>query len=134
VGHWAWLDCIPEKSDISRREKFGADSPMVDMPELDGADYIIPYLAEVGPATTNGMALSAIGYSEIRQYAAITNTHLTPWDAHMIRHLSRVYVSQHHAAKKPSAQSPYQSEMPIDKARAAIEHSLLKMKVLANGN
>lgn len=133
MGHWAWLDCIPEKSDTSRREKFG-DSPIKEMPELMGADYLIPYLAEIGPAITNGMALLAIGYSEIYHYASITRTHLTPWDAHMLRHLSRVYVSQHHAAKKPSAQSPYQSEMPIDKARAAIEHSLLKMKGLANGN
>lgn len=104
------------------------------MPKLDGADYLISYLAEVGPAITNGMALSAIGYSEIYHYASITRTQLTPWDAHMLRHLSRVYVSQHHAAKSPSSQSPYQSEMPIDQIRSAVEQGFLRMRGLTNGN
>jgi hypothetical protein len=95
-------------------------SPLASLPPVDGAYYLIDYLMELGPANSNGMGLSPVSYSEIRDYSEITNTHLTPWDAHMLRHLSRVYVGQYNLSKEINTPAPYEEAMSLDEKRKAV--------------
>ena len=121
VRHRAWLSCVPDKSDESRYEKYSRiGSPLADLPPVDEAAYLVDYLMEVGPVASGGMAPAAISYSEIAAWAEITSTIISPWDAHMLRYLSRVYVNQYSDSKDIRAQAPWQDSMPIEDRRAAV--------------
>ena len=95
-------------------------SPLAELPPLDGAEYLIDYLMELGPVASGGMGPAPITYSDIKDYAEVTDTDLTPWDAHMLRHLSRVYVGQYNASKEINSPAPYEEAMDLDMKRKAV--------------
>lgn len=112
---------MPDKSDESRYAKYSRiDSPLAGLPPVDECAYLIDYLMEVGPVTSGGMAPAAISYSEIAAWSQITGTVISPWDAHMLRHLSRVYINQYADSKDPRTPAPWQDSMPIEDRRAAV--------------
>lgn len=112
---------MPDKAEESRYEKYHRiGSPMAELPPVEEAGYLIDYLMEVGPVTSGGMSAAAISYSEIAAWSQITGTIISPWDAHMLRYLSRVYVNQYADSKDPRAPAPWQDSMPIEDRRAAV--------------
>jgi len=102
------------------------DSDLLNLPEVQNAEYIIEYLFEVGPSMSNGMGLCPISYTEIKAWMDATKTECSPWDVNMIRHLSRVFISQHHESEKENCPAPfnYIVENDIENARKQIDSQL----------
>ena len=112
---------MPDKEKQPRLDRLQAvGSPLAELPEVDGCEYLITYLMDVGPAANNGMGQAPVSYSEIKAWAELTDTRLSPWDAEMIRRLSRVYVQESIRAKDPGAPAPYRDKLDTAQQRAAV--------------
>lgn len=65
-------------------------------------------LADVGPASfIPGFGAQAISYAEIEAWVRVTGLPVSPWEGQALRHLSRVWVSEHHRAKDKDAAPPW---------------------------
>lgn len=99
------------------------------MPEVDAeVAFILGWLYEIGPTSTNGMGLIAITHGEIRSWRKNVGVPLLPWQARVLRSLSRDYVTEYSAAAAADRAPPWKNDTPVD--RAAVER---KIKNLLRG-
>jgi len=115
VRHSAWLNAIPErpkndKSDkpqLSRRESLKNEP---DMPPVEGAEYLLEYLWEVGPAMSGSMGAGPITHEELRSWTALNGIELQPWEVRFLRRLSHEYLAESQRAEKRDAKAPWKAE------------------------
>lgn len=72
------------------------------MPELEGADYLIGYLWEVGPTVNSG----PVTHQELRAWQAGIGIELQPWEIRFLRRLSGDYLRESFLATKPDSPAP----------------------------
>jgi len=106
---------------------------LAELPEVDGAEYILAYLMEVGPVSHGGMGMAPISYQEIQAWSTLTGTNLSPWDSLMLRQLSRAYVNQYNESKDPHSQAPYEEAMTLEQKRVAVVAGFKGMLRKSNG-
>lgn len=80
---------------------------MPDMPPLDRGGYLVGYLIEIGPTMAAGMGAGPITHGEIRDWQDNTGIELQPWEAHLLRRLSREYLAESHRAEKLGCVPPW---------------------------
>lgn len=85
-----------------------------------GAEYLLAFFMEVGPSVSTGMGMAPIGFSDIEAWRNLTETNLTPWDALMLRQMSRAYVNQYAESRDPRCPAPYEEAMTLEQKRAAV--------------
>lgn len=71
------------------------------------AEYLLGYLMEIGPTSQGGAGPAPIGHGEIAHWQSNTGIELTAWEARTLRHLSREYLGEMHAAESPVRPAPY---------------------------
>ena len=133
VRHSAWLNAIPErpkndKSDkprLSRRESLKNEP---DMPPVEGAEYLLEYLWEVGPAAAAGMGEGPVTHEELLAWQSNTGIELSTWEARTLRRLSCDYVSESRAAEKLDAKAPWRAA----DAKPEISDTQQALRALAN--
>ena len=76
------------------------------MPVINGAEYLISHLALMGWATSGGMGMLPLSFTEIKDYMETTSTPFTPDEVILIRQMSQHYVRWLNT-KDPSAKAPY---------------------------
>lgn len=76
------------------------------MPDLDGAEYLVDALSEIGEGKHSGDRLVPIGWEDIDAWISSTGSRMTPGELAGLRKLSSAYVSQHYAAQDPACMSP----------------------------
>lgn len=103
VRQTAWLNAIPEKSKRPRRETTSRE-----LPPIEGGGYLIDILFEIGPIKPAGMG-AQIGIEETDLLAWQQNQQvaLYPWEAKLIRLLSREYAAMAMEARDPLCSAPY---------------------------
>lgn len=77
------------------------------MPDIDGGEYLIGYLRELGFCQSNGMGVSELSFQEISAWMHATGLRLNPWEALTLKKLSSEYVAQLHASKDPLEPAPF---------------------------
>lgn len=87
-----------------------------------------------------GMGPAPISYTDIHHWVAITQTEITPWDAHVLRELSKAYVVQLNSSKDPNTPPPYcatptqeQREDVTNKFKAFVKQRNSKKRGLGRG-
>lgn len=75
-----------------------------------GAQYLLGYLFEIGPAVPVGMGDGPITHCEIAAWMANTGIRLTPWEARTLRRLSKDYVREASWATQSSQPAPWVAE------------------------
>ena len=121
VRQLAWLQAVPESKNIAKgqeritRAKQMEDNPMP-LPKVDGCNYLIDYLFEVGPVSTNGMGIGAVSFSEMDAWQSLCGHDLTPWEAITLKSMSAAYVQEAHKAESPTAPPPW-IEVPDEEKR-----------------
>lgn len=75
-----------------------------------GAQYLLGYLFEIGPAVPVGMGDGPITHCEIAAWMANTGIRLTPWEARTLRRLSVDYVREASRATQSSHPAPWVAE------------------------
>ncbi len=74
--------------------------------DVGPAWYLVEWLFDIGPL----VAGSPITYSEIESWSRVKNIEITPWEAHMMKRLSRAYEDQSIKSRSKTCPSPYLSE------------------------
>lgn len=77
----------------------------VEYPKLNGADYLLQHIKNIGMGSSNGFGLSPITYLEIQSYADLNGYEFTPNEINTLREMSVKYC-QFIQDKNPNAQKP----------------------------
>lgn len=105
-----------DKSDrplLSRLEKLKADKGenyAPDMPPVDGGEYLLGYLFEVGPTLAAGMGAGPITQQELRAWQLNLGLTLGPWEVRCLRRLSIEYLNQSHKSEKRDCPAPWKAD------------------------
>lgn len=113
----AWLNATPRpaagsdtqsppKPKKTRREQLEAQGAEIDGPP-NPAPEIIAWLFEAGPAGHAGMGATALSWAEITEWQRNSGVRLMPWQARLLRRLSRDYVAQASKAEEPDCPAPW---------------------------
>lgn len=133
VRYSAWLSAVPErakddKSDLplvsrfeARRQRWVAEKRGrlpedydPEMPPLNGTEFLIGFLFEVGPVMPVGMGVGRITHSELRDWMDNTGVELDAWQARTLCELSQEYAAENHRASKQDCPPPWTSgEAPM---------------------
>lgn len=68
---------------------------------------------EVGLIHSNGMGPCEVSHQEIAAWRDVTGVELKPWQAILIKRLSREFVSAVHEFADPNARQPYSGNPPM---------------------
>lgn len=78
------------------------------MPPLeDGEQYLLQLLTEAGTASSNGMGLSGLSWSELESWCKCLDVELSTWELLLIHTLSREYATEYSLASDKDRPAPY---------------------------
>lgn len=112
----------------------GSESPLLEMPDVGYASYILDYLFEVGLYGVGGMSITPISWLEIQAWSQLVNVKLTPFEAQILKSLSKSFVDQYNLSDETLVPSPYQ---PVDIDQSAVSNrvaSVLRSLAANNGS
>lgn len=112
VRQQAWLATAPdrdkhEKTDPEPRIKaMAARGEHIPIPP-NPARYLTDWLFEIGPSVPGGMAPAPIGWRDITAWQDLTGVELLPWEARVLRRLSRDFVTASREARERNCPMPW---------------------------
>lgn len=83
------IERAERKGDTAKADKHRGELDGPDMPE--GAEYLVQMFYEVGPCEYNGVGSIPLSFKEIHSWSMLTKNELLPWEATLLKSLSRVY-------------------------------------------
>ena len=133
----AWLHATPKPDARSRRgreEPATARLSRIDdlkrkkinppMPP-NPAPHITDWLIEMGLTEAAGMGAVPISSRELAAWQDNTNVRLAPWEARLIRELSKAYLAEGRIAESETCPPPWRA--PVTQRELDIEESQLRM-------
>lgn len=101
---------MPDGSKNSRLKSYNdldGGSSYLNLPNLDGAEYLITLLFEAGLVQSTGMGVSPLPWSEIESWLRVTQLDLSVWERLTIKTMSEVYASGLNSSTKKDCPAPY---------------------------
>jgi hypothetical protein len=95
------------------------------------ARFLSDYLFEIGPIKAVGMGTGPIDWQDIEAWQRCTAITLPPWQARLLRSLSRSYLAMSREAEEPDCRSPMEDEV-TKREREAVSQKLRAMRAGAN--
>jgi len=136
VRHMAWLHATPKPDARSRRGKVEAaetrssriddlkrkkiDPPM----PPNQAPHIVDHLIEMGLTEAAEMGAGPLSWREIAAWQENTCVQLEPWEARLIRHLSKAYLAEGRRAESENCPPPWRA--PVTQRELDIEEAQLR--------
>lgn len=80
--------------------------PEFELPYVDGGEYLISMLSEIGEANVRSGHLSQLDWQDIESWINVTGLDISIWEAETMRHLSGVYVNQYYASNDENCVAP----------------------------
>jgi hypothetical protein len=74
------------------------------MPEVEGGEYLISALFDVGPSTADG----PLDWQTLESWTRMRGITLRPWEAQLLVNLGRAHFQALHEAKAMNAEPPLQ--------------------------
>ena len=84
------------------------------------APYLAEWLFEIGPGISTGQGLIEIGWDTLSDWQRNVGVELLPWEARLLKALSRDYVSQWYESRKPDCPAPYLDKRSLETNREAV--------------
>lgn len=112
----AWLAAVPEGAKNSRHKSLkeaDENSSFLKLPKIEGAEYLVAFLYEVGLLGSNGMGAVPLTWTEIRNWQDCTGTALNTWELITLKTMSEAYVGEYNQATSKARPAPY-SEVDED--------------------
>lgn len=112
------MAATPKEQKASRREQIERAAtahgiePEYNLPDLDGAEYLVEALAELGEGRASGDRLTSIGWADIAAWMSSTGSRMTAGETAGLRRLSVAYVNQYYESIDPTCVSPCIVELP----------------------
>ena len=107
---------MPEGAKNSRLKSFSGldeNSLFLELPNLDGAEYLVTFLFEAGLVQSTGMGVNPLPWSEIESWLRVTQLNLSVWEKLTIKNMSEVYAGALSTSTKKDSVAPY---TPTDNA------------------
>ena len=99
----------------------GEGSPLLELPNVGEAAYLINYWHDAGTVEQGGMGITPLSWQEIRAWRQENNMVLDSFEIGIIRRLSQEYVGEYHAnSSEKSRPPPYELETMEDFDRTAM--------------
>lgn len=86
------------------------DEWMPPLPPIEGGEYLVAYLLEIGPAVAAGMGAGPLEWRHINEWSAGTGIQLTVWECRTLIRLSKEYLAESSKASKHFAPAPWVPE------------------------
>lgn len=83
------------------------DDQPIETPPLEGGQYLLDYLYEVGPVLQGGMGPVPLTHGELRDWQLNVGLSLAPREIRMLHRLSLEYLIQAQQSTKPECLPPY---------------------------
>lgn len=130
----AWLHAVPDgsktrKSRYDTYKEADPESLFLQLPDLEGAEYIIGMLHEAGLMLRTGMGPVPLSWQEIDAWMRVTETNPELWERILIKDLSEAYVGELHRASAKDSACPYMPEVEeqeVEDRRTAVSNKLLE--------
>ena len=81
----------------------GKDFPL---PDINGAEYLVVHLTNLGWVSSNGMGIVPISFTEIKNYIEVTESSLTGEEVIIMRKMSEQYC-KYVQDSNPNTKPPY---------------------------
>lgn len=98
---------IGKKSRLQSYKQQDENSSFLKLPDVEGADYLIPLLYEAGLITQTGMGVGPLTWVEINAWLNTTRLKLTVWEKLMLRQMSEAYASEYNQASDKNRPAPF---------------------------
>lgn len=85
------------------------------MPPIRAEHGLIRALYEIGPVIPGGMAMVPIDDTHIDAWQRNAGHRLTPWQARMLRRLSKEFAAEQRRAEDPAAEAPWATAPSFDR-------------------
>lgn len=110
----AWLTTTPDRREgepeggerLCRLDQLERD----DMPVLvppNAAPHLTEWLYDIGPTVDGAMGEAAFGWADMEAWQRLTGIALLPWEARILRRLSREFAAQRSRSRDPDCPPPY---------------------------
>lgn len=109
--HLAWLRAVPDDSKTSRLDKRLDDGISVDMPDIEGFDIIVEYLAELGYVNRGFNGAEPLTYTDVASWDNAIEGFVDRWVISMLVYLSRDYCYQASISSDKLCEPPYVMEV-----------------------
>lgn len=96
-----------KKSRLKSYKDFDENSSFLNLPNVDGAEYLITLLFEAGLVHSTGMGVNALPWSEIESWIRVTQIELSTWEKLTIKSMSETYASELSQATAKDRPAPY---------------------------
>jgi hypothetical protein len=124
----AYLQTVPRQSKggmvsarVSRLQQLQDAGAVVPMPGLStAARPLLARFLEVGPVASGTMGAAPLSFTELQAYADLTGIELLPWEASLLRQLSRAWVGESGRAESHDASPPWAPSQAIDRDNLAL--------------
>lgn len=88
------------------------NSSFLKLPDIEGAEYLIALLGELGFVSHTGMGATHITWTEIKNWLDTTELELSVWEKLLLKEMSEVYASELSQASAKDYPAPYTA--PVD--------------------
>lgn len=114
MRHLAWLHATPEGSKKSRLKSYkdlDENSSFLKLPNIEGAEYLVALLSEVGFVQHTGMGAVAVPWTEIESWLNCTQLDLSVWEKLTLKEMSEAYATELALATDKTRPAPYVPEV-----------------------
>lgn len=94
-----------------------SDTCKLPLPPVGSEKHLIDMLFDVGPLMATGMGPTALSYGELAAWATMTGAYVAPWQARLLRGLSRAYLAELTQAEDPMRPPPWSEEPAADRRK-----------------
>lgn len=129
VRQSAWLACVPEGSNISRYDRIkkgDTESPYLELPDIEGGEFYMELLHDLGFVRSSGFGVIGIDYIELEAFLRLHQLDLNSWEIGLLYKLSNEYAAQYNNSKDDDCPAPNTIEM-TDAHRKRVEEGLKKV-------
>lgn len=110
MRHLAWLHATPEGSKKSRLRSFSEldeNSSFLKLPNIEGAEYLVSLLTELGFVSQSGMSVTSVTWLEMDAWMRRTQLELSLWETLTLKEMSEVYANELVQASAKDRPAPY---------------------------
>lgn len=121
---------MPEGSKNSRYKSYAdldENSSFLQLPEIDGAEYLIDLLREAGMFLSTGMGAVCLTWQEIHDWLEVTERKLTVWEKLTIKTLSEAYTNEFNQASAKDRPAPFIFIDEEARTRTTVANKLLSV-------
>lgn len=91
--------------------------------------YLTEWLFEIGPTEPAGMGAAPIAWQTLAIWSELTGAELLPWEARLLRNLSREYLNEAHQAEKRDRPAPWSEHIDREAISSKVS-SLFRSRLL----